>query len=656
MPTPELKIEKRTLERALGVPGLFSIGYGNVGSSIYYALGVVAAYALGATPIAFGIAAVFFVFTALTYAEQAGMFPESGGAATLVRHGFNEFVAFVAGWALMMDYIVTIAISAYSAVAYLGHFWPPLRDVPAIGAAFAILLVFFLSFINFVGVRESARLNNTLVAADLSVIILICLLGFALIFNLDTFLSWRHVESIVDGKVIKEWPDTRTLIYSISIAMIAFTGIASVTQMAEEAKDPRKTVPRAVFAVIAAVILVTVAVNLVAFSAMPPHELGSTYKLEPVQGIAHALGNKVPLLETLLTPVISILAFSILAIAANAGMLGVSRLAYSMGIHRQLPGLFYKLHPSYKTPHIAIVFYGAIAVALLATGFFSSRLIDNLADLYAFGSMLSFSFAHAAILALRWKEPERERAFKLPLNVRFRGREIPITPILGLLGTLSVFVVVVVTHPWARTMGLFWLGGGVLMYAFHRQREELPLTTTVVVTGVEPILVPMALKRVLVPTIGTAFSEEMVAVACRLAKRERATVRALYIYEVPPSLPVTELPAEEEQKGSEILQRALQIGEGLGVNVELVFLQGRKAGQLIVTEAEQLKADVILMGLDPERRIQERVGGAPAVGKTVEYVLKHSNSRILLSRPPRAVPGEEAPSAAAAMTGGLVAE
>lgn len=222
---------------------------------------------------------------------------------------------------------------------------------------------------------------------------------------------------------------------------------------------------------------------------------------------------------------------------------------------------------------------------------------------------------------------------------------------LGFAATATTFVVVVVTHPWARVVGFFWIIGGIFMYSFHRQREELPLTTTFVMSGVEPILVPMSLKRILVPTIGTPFSEEMVAVACRLAKRERATVRALYIYEVPPSLPVNDLPPEEERKGSEILQRALQIGEGLSVNVELVFLQGRKAGPMIVSEAERMNAEVILMGLDPERRIQERVGGAPAVGKTVEYVLKNANCRILLSRPPRTGGKDQAQGVAAATAG-----
>jgi len=381
MPTPALHIEKRTLEQALGVPGLFSIGYGNVGSSIYYALGVVAAYALGATPIAFAIAGLFFIFTALTYAEGASMFPESGGSSTFARHAFNEFVSFVAGWALMLDYIVTVAISSYSAVAYLGFFWHPMHDSPAVGAAFAILLVVGLCAVNIVGTRESAKLNNALVVSDLITIISIISLGLILLFNWHALVGWASHPAIVDGKKILEWPDSKALIYSISIAMIAFTGIESVAQMAEEAKDPRRNVPRAVFLVIVAVLLLYAGINAVAFSAIFPHELGSTWKLNPVQGIAHALGGKWPILETVLKPWIAILAASILTIATNAGLLGVSRLAYSMGTHKQLPGLLYKLHPKYKTPYIAIIFYGAITIGLLATGFIAPRLIDNLADL-----------------------------------------------------------------------------------------------------------------------------------------------------------------------------------------------------------------------------------------------------------------------------------
>lgn len=619
-----IRVEKKSMKAALGPGGLFSIGYGNVGSSIYYALGVVAASALGATPIAFAIAGLFFVFTALTYAEGAAMFPESGGSSTFARHAFNEFISFVAGWALMLDYIVTIAISAYTTATYSAYFWAPLKD-PHLpwGALFAIVLTVLLGLINVRGIKESASINNFFVVLDVCTQFSIIALGVLLLWNWHTLLSYPHIPG--------QWPTMHNFIYSVSIAMVAFTGIESVAQMAEEAKEPQKTVPRAVLWVIAAVLIMYAGINGVAFSGLSPQALGTTYQLDPVQGITHALGMHMPILETILRPWIAVLAASILIIATNAGILGVSRLAYSMGMHRQLPGVLYKLHPRHNTPYMAIAFYCVITVGLLATGFFSPSLMANLADLYSFGAMLAFVVAHAAIIALRVKRPDLERFFKLPINLPLFGSEIPLTAILGLLSTFATWLVVVISHPWGRTVGFLWLGGGILMYAFHRQREELPLTTTVTVTGVEPLLVPMALKSVLVPTIGTPFSEEMIAVACRLAKRERAAVRAVYVYEVPMSLPPDAQPPMELQRAQDILVRAIQIGEGLGTNVDVQFLQGRKAGEIIVDEAERMKADVILMGLNPA----ERMRSATTIGRTVDYVLKKANCRVLLSRPPR---------------------
>ena len=622
-----IHVEKKTMKQALGPGGLFSIGYANVGSSIYYALGVVAASALGATPLAFAIAGLFFVFTALTYAEGAAMFPESGGSSSFARHAFNEFISFAAGWALMLDYIVTIAISAYTTATYSAYFWPPLKDPhQPWGVVFAISLTAFLCLVNIRGIKESAALNNFFVILDVCTQFSIIAFGAILLWNWRVLFSYPHVAG--------EWPTLRSFVYSVSIAMVAFTGIESVAQMAEEARDARKTVPRAVMWVIAAVLIMYAGINGVAFSALNPHVLGTTYQLDPVQGITHALGMRMPILETILRPWIAVLAASILIIATNAGLLGVSRLAYSMGMHRQLPGVLYKLHPRYNTPYFAILFYTVITIMLLATGFFTPSLMENLADLYSFGALLAFIVAHAAIIALRIKRPDLERSFKLPLNIPFMGSSVPLSAVLGFVATAATWLVVVVLHPWGRTAGFLWLGFGIVMYAFHRQREELPLTTTVVMTGVEPLLVPMALKVILVPTIGTAFSEEMIAVACRLSKRERATVKAIYIYEVPMSLPPDAQPVVEIERAQGILTRALQIGEGLGVNLEIQFLQGRRAGEIIVDEAERMKADVILMGLNPTDKLRP----SATIGRTVDYVLKKARCRVLLNRPPRATP------------------
>lgn len=618
MNPPPPSSRRKELSRTLGVFGLFSIGYGNVGSSIYYALGVVAAAALGATPLAFLIAGVFFVFTAYSYAEGTSMFPESGGSSAFARHGFNEAISFIAGWALMLDYIVTIAISAASCAFYLSYFMPALKSQPAAAAAIAILIVLALTVINIRGAKESAAVNNFSAFADVVTQLLIIAIGMVLLFNWQRLLSYPSTPG--------QWPTLDKFVYSVSIAMVAFTGIASVSQMAEEAHHPVQNVPRAIGLVVLAVFVMYAGINLVGFSALSPSELGTTWALDPVLGIVHAMP---PWIAGFLGPWVALLAASILLIATNAGLMGVSRLAFSMGMHRQLPGPFYKLHSQFSTPYLAIAFFAAVAVLLLATGFFSDKLLFNLADLYSFGAMLSFTIAHASILALRWRHPELARPWKLPFNVRIKGREIPVTAVLGVISTFAVWLVVVVVHPWGRLVGFLWLFAGMLLYIFHRQSHELPLTSTVIISHLEPILVDLSMKRILVPTIGTPFSEEMVAVACRLGKRERAKVTALYVFEVPMALPVGSQVPTELTKADEVLTRARQIGEGIGIEVEVRFVQARSAGMAIVDTAKELEADLLLMGISPRERL-----GQAALGSTINHVLKKAPCRVLLSRPP----------------------
>lgn len=609
---------RKELSKALGLFGLFSIGYGNVGSSIYYALGVVAAAALGATPLAFLIAGLFFVITAFTYAEGTSMFPESGGSSSFARHGFNEAISFIAGWALMLDYIVTIAISAASCAFYLAYFVPALKTHHAASAALAIGIVLLLSIVNVRGAKESAAVNNFSAFADALTQVLIIVLGMLLLFNWQRLVSYPHVPG--------QWPSLHQFVYSVSIAMVAFTGIESVSQMAEEAHEPARTVPRAIGMVVLAVLVMYAGINMVGFSALSPSELGSTWALDPVQGIVSALPGAI---ASLLGPWVALLAASILLIATNAGLMGVSRLAFSMGMHRQLPGPFYKLHPTFHTPYLAIAFFALITVLLLGTGFFSDQLLFNLADLYSFGAMLSFTIAHAAILSLRWRRPELARPWKLPCNVRVAGRELPVTAVLGALSTFAVWLVVVVVHPWGRLVGFLWLFGGMLLYIFHRQSHELPLTGTVILSQLEPILVDLSMRRILVPTLGTPFSEEMVAVACRLGKREHAKVTALYVFEVPMALPVGSQVPTELSRADAILTRARQIGEGIGVEVEVRFVQARSAGMAIVEAAKELEADLLLMGISPRERL-----GQAALGSTINHVLKKAPCRVLLSRPP----------------------
>nr|NIN34992.1 amino acid permease [Gammaproteobacteria bacterium]NIO62416.1 amino acid permease [Gammaproteobacteria bacterium] len=352
------RLRRVHLRRVLRVPDLFSAGYGNVGSSIYYALGIVALVAMGATPVVLGIAGLLFIFTSLTYAEGTSMFPESGGSASFSRHSFNNFTGFTAGWALMLSYIVTISISVFTIPPYLGLFWGPLKDTAVISTAVSIGIVVFLMAVNIIGVRETSLMNILLAIIDIATQLSIIIIGLIFIFN----------PAIVWHRIIDNWPTIDNLIMGIALSTIAYTGIETMSQMAEETRRPTIRVPRALILMIVTVPVVFMGLSVVAFSAMTPVQLASEWSRDPVAGIAANL--PFVLLRDILRPIIAILAASILLIAANAGIMGISRLSYYMASHNLQPALFSRLHSRFKTPYFSIIVFCIVAILILIPGFF----------------------------------------------------------------------------------------------------------------------------------------------------------------------------------------------------------------------------------------------------------------------------------------------
>ncbi len=462
------RIRRYHLRRVLGVPAVFSAGYGNVGSSIYYALGVVALVALGATPIALGVAGILFIFTALTYAEGTAMLPEAGGSASFARHGFNDLTGFAAGWALMLSYIVTISISAFTIPPYLGYFWAPFKDIPAVGTISAMGIVLFLMVLNIIGVKQTSVLNLGAAIIDITTQVSLVVIGIFLILIPNPAALAQHMFSP------SNWPTPDKLILGIALASIAYTGIETMSQMAEETKRPEKSVPRALVMMIVTVLVIFAGISLVSLSAMTPQELASDWARDPVAGIAASL----PLvwLSNVLKPLIAVLAGTILLIAANAGLIGISRLAFSLGNHRLVPPVVSRVHPRFKTPYISIILFSVISLLILIPGFFAADVFENMGALYAFGSLLAFMFAHASILSLRVKKPELPRPFKVGWNITVRGRELPVTTILGLAATTVIWVIILITQPYSRWVGLAWIAVGLIIYYLYRRRENLPLT------------------------------------------------------------------------------------------------------------------------------------------------------------------------------------
>ena len=475
----------RPLRRVLRTTHLFSIAYGDVGSSIYYALGVVALAAAGATPLALGLAGIVFVFTALSYAEGTAMYPESGGSASFARHGFNDFAGFIAGWGLIFGYIVTISISSFAIPSYLGLFWAPLKASPVIMTTCAMLIVAFLMTINVIGVRESSIMNISLAILDLATQALLIALALMFFFN----------PQIIIERILNYWPSPQDFLFGIAIAAIAFTGLETISQMAEETKRPEVRAPRALVIMTVVVLVVYAGISVSAFCTMTPTELATNWATDPIAGIASKLSqgmNPSELaaqfftveayqavfiwamsgLQAILPVLVAVLAATILLIATNAGLLGISRLAFSLSRFKLVPAILGKVHPKFKTPYISIILFAGIAISLQSPGFFVPNMYSNLGGLYAFGSMMSFAIAHASILALRIKEPHAERPFRLGLNIPIMGRDLPLTAILGLIGTAAIWIVVVVMQPYSRWVGSAWIIIGLALYWYTSKRRK----------------------------------------------------------------------------------------------------------------------------------------------------------------------------------------
>ncbi len=610
------------LERVLGVNALFSTAYGNVGSSIYYALGLVASFALGLTPIVFVIAGFIFYLTAATYSEATAMYPEAGGSSSFARHAFNEFWSFFAAWGQMLNYVITISISAFFVPHYLGSlFWEPLRHGPGdvIGG---IVVVALLAVINVFGVKEAARLNILLAVTDFATQLLLVVLGLVLVFSPQVLVDNVHLG------IAPTWKD---FVIAIPVAMIAYTGIETISNMAEEARDEATTIPRAINRVVIAVFAIYALLPAVALSALPVTKTANgTYQTllgvgedkggfagDPVLGIVKHL--HLGPLQGVGELYVGLLAATILFIATNAGIIGVSRLVYSMGIHRQVPDRLRQLHPRFRTPWIGILAFSALACLAMVPG-----KADFLGNMYAFGAMLSFTIAHVAVVRLRVSHPEQPRPYRGPGTLRWRGHALPLFALVGGLGTGLAWVTVTALHVDVALAGIGWLAFGVSLYAVYRRRQGLDLSTTTRVAVPKPVVDHEAeYESVLVAFEEREFEPEVLATAARLAARRSRGIHVLVTIVVPATSPISAALPEQELAAQEAIEQA-KVQGGRRVTGHWQKVRAGQAGRAIVDEAREIGAAAIVMPLP------ERAGGGSVFGRTLETVLAERPCRVII--------------------------
>jgi APA family basic amino acid/polyamine antiporter len=610
------------LQRVLGVYPLASSAYGNVGSSIYYALGLVASLALGLTPIVFILSGFIFFLTASTYAEATAMYPEAGGSSSFARRAFNEFWSFFAAWGQMLNYMLTVATSAFFVPHYLGGLFFPALTHPPGDVITGIVVIAILAAINIRGVKESAGINLVLAVVDFCTQVLIVLVGLVLVFSPHTLIHNVHFGTA---------PTWSNFLVAIPLCMLAYTGIETISNMSEEATDPGKTVPRAINRVVIAVFAIYALLPAIALSALPVHRVGhhwSTllgvneqhggYAGDPVLGVVHAL--HLGPLQHAGQIYVGLLAATILFIATNAGILGVSRLVYSMGIHRQVPDRLRRLHPRFGTPWMGIIIFSAIAALTLIPG--QATFLGNL---YAFGAMLSFTIAHASVTRLRITRADVERPYRPPGNLRVRGVDLPLFAIFGGICTFASLCVLAGLHTRVAIVGIGWLVLGLTIYPIYRHRHGLDLTTTTQVVLPKPAVEQEAeYGSVLVAFDWDHYVPEVMATAARMAARRRRGIYVLVTIPVPSSSPIdAAMPGQESEASSVVEEARVQAGSRR-VAGSWEKVRAGQTGRLIVDTAKAMHAGAIVMPM-PES------GG---FGRTLETVLRERPCRVIVESIP----------------------
>jgi basic amino acid/polyamine antiporter, APA family len=634
------RLTQHGLRRVLGTSALFSTAYGNVGSSIYYALGLVASYALGLTPIVFLLTGGIFYLTAATYAEATAMYPEAGGSSSFARHAFNELWSFFAAWAQMLNYTITIAISAFFVPHYIGGlFWPALGHGPG-DVLFGIGVVSVLSVINVVGVKEATGLNVVLAITDLATQLLLVIVGVLLVLS-------PHV--LIDNVHLGVAPTWKSFLIAIPIGMIAYTGIETISNMAEEARDETKTIPRAIKFVVLAVFAIYAALPMVALSALPVERqpngqyttlLGTSeaqggFAGDPVLGIVKHL--HLGALQSAGEIYVGLLAATILFIATNAGIIGASRLVYSMGLHRQVPDRLSKLHPRYSTPWIGILLFGGVACLTIIPG-----KAEFLGNMYAFGAMLSFTIAHLSVIRLRIKEPDRPRPYRGPGTLRVAGRELPLFALLGVFGTGLAFATVTVLHLDVAVAGVCWLLFGMTLYVLYRRDQGLDLRTTTQVQRPErpPDFHELDYRTALVPIFGEDVSASALSSAAKLIGEE-GVVYAIFVLPVPSQLSLEAGLEEEEAQGRSVLESARIKARREGIKIHTGLIRTRNPGAALVEEARRVGSDVIYWSTIHAPTGEQRIG------PTATYLLGKRPCRVIIeteNRPSRARELEPTPA------------
>jgi basic amino acid/polyamine antiporter, APA family len=482
--SPPDGIARSELRRDVTVWGSYMWGYAAVGADIYTALGIITLAALGWAPLAFLAAGLVFALVGLCYAELASAYPLAGGGQYFTLRGLGDFWGLVAGAALVLDYTIDISLFAVVAFGYANYFLPFLTGHSALDLTITlgpvhlawfwlletVIGIILLAWLNVRGIRISTGFNEVVGTIAIVAQALIVIAGFVLVWNPDLLIH----------QFVFDPPSLSRFAFGSSLAIIAFVGLETISQVAQETRRPATIIPRTSIGLVISVLLFAMAFSVLAMGLVQPSDFRG-HEGDPVALIA----GKLPVIGAIAAPITAAIGFLIVYISANSGVVSSSRLSYSMSQFQLLPKWFTKINPKFATPARAIVVFSGVALLQTLVAFFTpgqpgkSAAIDVLADLYAFGATTGYLLVFISLVALRLHDPYTPRPYMMPFNVqiKYHNRKVwfPVLGALGFLGVLFFLVMVILTHAYARIVGPIWVVAAIGIYAIYRRRHNYPL-------------------------------------------------------------------------------------------------------------------------------------------------------------------------------------
>jgi APA family basic amino acid/polyamine antiporter len=627
----------------VGPPALAAMGLSALGSSILFILGVVEQHALGMTPLVFLAAALFFVVTSMAYVEGNSIHPEQGGASTLARYAFNELWSFVAGWAIVLDYLIVMAIAVVAIPHYLSAFWGGAGDQPW-QTLISLACMAWVAWSNVRGVGAT-RFGRVLRLG-------LGFLGICVAMIVVGAITDWHGQAVIDSIDLGTRPEWGDLLFASVLAAAAATGIEAASGLSPELRASRAGLGRLVVFTNVSVLVILVGVSTVAVAAVPPvagePQLGGAFIEAPLLGAV--AGFDPGWLADAFRYAIGAVGALVLLQAANGTMVGLSRVTYSLATNRQIPSFLGRLHPTRGTPSMAIMLAAAISFALATSGD-----VEFLAGTFALGATLVFAIAHASVIAMRFREPTARRVYRMPLSIPVGRGSVPLPAVGGALLAALGWVSVLILHGGARYVGGAWLLGGVLLYAIYRRSQGKSLRGRFTIPASSLQEAPEAeYGSILVPVFGGPLDDDIVGTAGRLASEEGeegeggAVIEALYVVEMPMSLPLdARIPDEQVERARAAVRRAKEVGEEYeGVVVATAMVRARSIGAAIVSEARRRGVEAIVLAAEEPTRMR---GGAllggrggprdRSVGDMTRYVVEKAPCRVILTAAP-AVDGD----------------